>query len=355
MKTLEETINRTLKRLEDVDSATWPRTEIKRYLKSGYDKLVRSTRCLWDVTFLENLPYIANHTAQWEEEYMTGEGDSIQGIFNYTGGAGADGDARPWEQDYNDGIGPMQCTAPWEMEYLDQDDFPAIEKLPEDVVDVDRVTYDSYRLQPVQSNAVAVDFTNYERTHGIPSAYALDKDGGFYLRKIPTPHTRCEVFEDQGGYGIIRDQSDDEFETDPTILGDGYGILRYVPGHINSGNYGIERRVFKDQKNCRVEYFRRGHDLDKDPVFEIPDHYVKYVELYAMARAREREGDGQDLELSKHYDERFAVGVQRLLHRATVQNKERVAVLGGGRTNGSGWPATAGLPNHFPSNPFYRS
>jgi hypothetical protein len=78
-----------------------------------------------------------------------------------------------------------------------------------------------------------------------------------------------------------------------------------------------------------VELYRLGRDLDNSPC-ELPDAYVKYLSYYAMARALERPGDGQNLERAEHYQQRFDVGVSRMTRKRESMSHEYRGQLGGG-------------------------
>lgn len=109
-----------------------------------------------------------------------------------------------------------------------------------------------------------------------------------------------------------------------------WGTLREIPEHFPMGApYGVPRRLYSDDSNTRVEYFRLGKDLD-EYLFELPDRFVKYVEFYAQAKALERDGPGQDLALSNHFMGRFGDGVSRMASRMAEMKRSRVGAIGGG-------------------------
>lgn len=358
MKTLKDTVDRVLKRLEDSKSRVWSRSEIEGYVQSGYDNLVRDARCLWDMTFIaEDVTYCANHVASWEEDYMdAASGFIILGIFNFTGGTGTPNPPL-WENQYLDnGVGPTNHTNLWEDDYTVNDFFLSTAQLPKLILDVERVTFDNYRIDPQLSRDLGAHYKFYEYIQGPQRGYALDKDGYFTIRKVPVPSGRGDTYTHQQGtsiaktgiLGLLREASSSEFETSPDIRGT-YGILRSFPKHFAIGSYGFPRRLYSDVKNFRVEYFRRGQSLNNFQ-FEIPDRYVKYVELYAMSLARERDGVGQNKQIAAHFKERYQQGLTRLKNRAQLVNKERVHKMGGEGMRGS-WPTLAKLPYHYPYVP----
>lgn len=375
MRTLEQTIERVLTRLEDVNSAVWTRDEVTGYIKKGYDQFARDTLCLWDMTFVaEDQPYCANHVAKWEEAHFPA-GWIIGGIFNYTGGTtGGTSTAPPsipWEQQYIDnGVGPCDHTNFWEstLNHTYQDNFLATAQLPPETISVARVTYDNYRIDPQYSSDLAEHYKFYEYIQGPQRSYALDKDGYFTIRKVPVPAGKgnfylhesssggAEVVGSTAVFGTIRYQTANEFETSPTynapsVNGASRGVLRRVVGQFPSGYspYGVPRRLYSDVKNFRVEYYRRGKDLSTTP-FEIPDRYVKYVELYAMSLARERDGVGQSKQVAAHYLARYQEGVARMRKRAEKVLKEYTHKMGGGVPLNLA-PSRATLPYHYPALP----
>ncbi len=254
-----------------------------------------------------------------------------------------------WEQQYVDNsYGPCNHTNLWEDDYTDNDYFSALSRLPAHTIEVQRVTYDNYRIEPHMSRDMANNFTYYEYIQGPQIGYTLDKDGYFNLRKIPVPATVGDTYTFSGSWGLQRSQTASEFETSPTIIG-ARGVIRSMPYHFVSGDRGIMRRAYKDTKNVRVEYSRRGNDLETN-AFELPDRYVKYVELYAMSMAREREGAGQNKILAAHFLQRYQAGVERIQNRMLVALRERTHKMGGASSN-SHWPDLAKYPYHYPALP----
>jgi hypothetical protein len=78
-----------------------------------------------------------------------------------------------------------------------------------------------------------------------------------------------------------------------------------------------------------VELYRLGKNLDNHPV-EIPDAYLKYLSFYAMAKALERPGHGQDMDRSQHYQDRFEMGVARMIKRRQGLSQEYVGKFDAG-------------------------
>lgn len=353
MKSLQDIVNRVLIRLEDSDQDVWSTDEIAVYVQNGYDALVRDTKCIWDMSYAaENVTAIGNYTASWEADYLDNNSGMLKlNMFNFTSGTGTN-PAPPWEKQYIDNAeGAVNHTALWEDDYTYNDFFLATAHINPLTIEIQRVVYDNYKIRPKMSKDMAQHYTFYEYDRGPTTAYTLDKDGYFTIRKIPVPAGRADVFTFSGGFGLQRDQTDSEFETSPTVIGN-RGILRSMPKHFPMGSsqgWGLPRRVYRDTKNVRIEYFRRGESLSTE-VCELPDRYVKYVELYAMSKAREREGNGQNRKLSDHYLERYQMGVERIKDRMRMLVRERIRRMGGGNTRAN-WPELAKLPYGYPLVP----
>ena len=79
-----------------------------------------------------------------------------------------------------------------------------------------------------------------------------------------------------------------------------------------------------------IEYQRRGATLTVDATeLELPDRYVDYVTWFAMGRALERDGVGQDMDLSKLFKDRYAAGLVRINRRKSAAVSSRAGSLGG--------------------------
>ncbi len=136
------------------------------------------------------------------------------------------------------------------------------------------------------------------------------------------------VTQSGDGYGIIRYL--DEISTATVLLtADGFGDLVQVDGIDTFEDFGIIGPVYRENLNLRIEYRRRGKTLSDEQPFEIPDRYTVYVRHYVLARALEREGPGQDLKLSAHFDARFQAGLARMLKRKNAMAYQKSSVMGG--------------------------
>jgi hypothetical protein len=113
-----------------------------------------------------------------------------------------------------------------------------------------------------------------------------------------------------------------------------WGFLREEVGAFPSGSsWGLVRRRHPDTKNIKIDTFRLGMDLDHNE-FEIPDSYLRYIYYYAMHKALERDGYGQDLEMSDHCRGRFMLGVQRMIQRDGQMDDEYIGRFSGAMETG---------------------
>lgn len=162
--------------------------------------------------------------------------------------------------------------------------------LPSDFYKMDRVTWKNLRIDPWTAREARERQPYYTTTQGNVIAYMMEMDGLMTMRLINVPAA--------------------------------------------SGS------------NTIIEYFRRGAALSADgTALEIPDRYTDYVIWYALARAYEREGKGQDSEMSAHYQARYGEGVSRIKRRWAQVHRSRAGVLGGGNEA----PRKLGDPQ-WPSN-----
>lgn len=156
--------------------------------------------------------------------------------------------------------------------------------LPTDLYKIERMTWDKKRMSPLYPEEAARLDPRYRSTQGNPECYIVE--------------------------------------------GDGLGVIRYF--RVPSASDSL----------ISIEYQRRGAALSSGSVeLELPDRYVDYVTWFAMGRALERDGTGQDLELSQHFKERYAAGLSRIKKRKSAAQSARVGSLGG-----SGRPVAPPLP-----------
>jgi hypothetical protein len=66
-----------------------------------------------------------------------------------------------------------------------------------------------------------------------------------------------------------------------------------------------------------------------DQQFEVADRYTVYIRAFCMARALEREGPGQDLELSAFWQSRYEAGIARMLKRRAAMEYQAKLIFGG--------------------------
>lgn len=147
--------------------------------------------------------------------------------------------------------------------------------LPSDFHKIDRVTWQNRKIEPWTAREARERNAYYRTIQGTVIAYTIEMDGLSTIRLI------------------------------------------YVPATSGS--------------NTIIEYFRRGATLSLDATqVEIPDRYTAYIVWYALARALERDGAGQDAEMAAHYQSRYVEGVKRIKSRKTAIRRSRIGVMGGG-------------------------
>lgn len=147
--------------------------------------------------------------------------------------------------------------------------------LPTDLYKIERMTWNAKRMCPLYPEEAARLDPRYRVTQGNPEAYIVD--------------------------------------------GDGVGTIRYF------------RVPSASDLLISIEYQRRGATLATGATeLELPDRYVDYVTWFAMGRALERDGTGQDLELASFFSERYADGLKRIKRRKSAAQSARVGNLGGG-------------------------
>jgi hypothetical protein len=307
----------------------WSTDELEEYITEGYNALVMTTGCLWATDVAPDSAYAFNYTSRFESDYFVG-GDVVSGLAQFTSEC---------ERDFNDnGSGPANHNFHWEHNHAHTTDaelpteISALHDLPENLYDIERAVWQTRRIAAERSRHFEGDDHRYELSKGPVDAYLQDKDGLRRLRKwrVPAaPYDPYDVDEDSEEYGILVSIADTEIDDD-TPQGAQSGDFVQVAGqHMMGDPWGVIVAIYKETANMRYEYRRRGTGDCTE--LEIPARYQTYVRHYAQARALEREGDGQDLELAAHYQARYEAGVARMLKRRSSMHYQQKYVLGGGR------------------------
>lgn len=339
MLTKTQVIATLQRRLDDEDEEVWTREELGSYLQDGYDRLCRSTECLFDMAMYDTQPLCANHTKEYENEFMD---TPVLSRFMVT---------RESDAEFVEGNPTVaNHTRPSDAEYMSPDDPLApmtpttrtLFKLPAGVVSVDRVTHDWLRLDPEHDRYHRKTRSSYQTLEGGVFAYQMDQDGWQSIRLVNVPVTVVSTEEVDGIYGGIRRITSYDLE-DETVIGT-YGGVRAIPRHFSGNQYGGIRRIIPDDDATRVELYRLGKDLDSHP-FEIPDRAVKYVEWWAMHRAYSKPGEGENKKLADHFNQRFVAGVETLKKRVRTIMRERTIAMGSKRET-----ARDGYLEHFPAD-----
>lgn len=401
-KTLSGVRVEVLYRLGDSTSKIWTEAEIDRYLNEGYERLAIGTGLLWDTIYLEDQSYAGSHTAAWETEYFPA-GWQILNRFHYIADWEVDY-AFPGQINY----GPANHTTLWEYDngYVSKSHFLAVHQVPAEVVEIERAVWNKRRIEPLRSSELEFTDGQYQTQQGEVLGYIRDKDGIRSFRKWripssaadeysitgdgwtgnytadwevdeapstftlykqfaytqgwekeyvtaslqsipPSNHTGAWEFRNNTQFGILRNPKE---IADEEVIGT-WGIPRRIPGeHPCAGNgaWGLPRRVWKAAKNTKIEYTKKGETLVEDAdEFEVPDLYVKYIRHFAMFRALERDGNGQDLGLAAFWKGLWEASLQRVVRRKQATMKMRKHILGGELIE-SRRPPLARLPWQYP-------
>jgi hypothetical protein len=332
--TTYESINNVLRRLDDYPAlsgeSVWTRAEVELYLSDGFNAFTRQTKCLFDMEYPENLPTCGNYVAAWELGYFA-SGYIKQDLLNFTGGY--------WEKDYAfaGAFGPANHNQPWEAAYLTTTFAVSSHPVPDDLVAIDRATYNWHKLSPEFTRFFEQRDRDFQETGGEPWRFSMDRDGIARLRIVPAGSGQATTYTTSGSFGLLRQASGSEFGSSSPV--GTWGALREIPVEFPQNTpYGIPRRLYSDTANTRLEFFRLGRSLD-----ELPSRFVKYLEFYACAKCLERDGPGQDLKLAAHFMDRFGEGVGRMVRRIG-ENRKAVSHKIGSVGRVPTHPPTARLP-----------
>ncbi len=299
--------------LTDTQPTLWSDEEIAIYLLAGMRELSAQVRLIWDTVYLDNIPRSFSNTQQWESDL--GLVDDSHGVANFT---------YEEEREFMEGglEGPANHTGFFEASYLADIgaavDIPAVSQLPASLTEIDRATYDSSTIVPLNHSRLAANDPGYETTRGEVFGYVWRKDGIRAFRKVRVPITPIESTDWGGPWGILRNLPN-------SIPPGGWGTARRVVGHPpqRGGSWGVIRRLFLDAKNVKVEYWRTG-EMD-----DIPEMYADYLRLYAKWKCLTKRGAGQDLKLAANYRMRWERAVMRTKKRVERINSHRVGRMGG--------------------------
>jgi len=332
MVTLGQCLLSLRKRLNDISAEIWTDAQLIDYIGDGYYAITRDVPCLFSMAMWTNEPQSANHTREFEEQFMTGP---ILSTFNFT------------KEDDRIGVdprssGPVNNTRPSDA-VATAASSPApttssTRRLPEGVVEIDRVSHNFIRLMPQPAQYLRSTRWKYETMQGGTFMYTMDQDGFRTLRLVAVPAGVPATYTTSGVFGVLRSQDFWNANTDggpiedTTVVGS-YGIMRSMSRHFNQGQYGAIRRVVPDNYATRVEYFRLGERMTgSQDTFSIPDRVVKYTQWWAMFRAYSHPGKGEDAKLAEHYKQRYTMAADRLQHRVNAEQDGRTKTMGMQRT-----------------------
>lgn len=322
------------------DRSIWQASEIFAYVQEGYNEIALATGCFWDTDVLPDYAFAFNYSSAFEKNYFIG-GDRISGLAGFTS---------EFERDYIDNAqGPANHNFHWEHNggFVSESLPAATVELRDDLNVIERATWDTQRIEALRSRHLERDDSRYELNRGRVEAFTEDKDGLRMLRKwrVPSaPYIPYELDDENEIWGILVDITDLTDEPESCACGDPARIMNQ---HPCGDQWGIVTEVCKEPNAVRIEYQRRGREADReDKPLELPARSQIYMQHYAMARALEREGKGQDYELAAHYQSRYEAGVARMLKRQEALQYQRKYILGGSPDITRKKPL-ARLPYHF--------
>jgi len=335
-QTLADLRTRVRRRLNDPDGAVWPDAEINDLLRQSYQDLAHAAHVFWDERYADNLPRGLSYTADFERAYL----DFDFGRASYTYAV----EMRQFTPEYL-ASGPGSYTSPFEAinGYLVGAPIPATSELPETVVAVDRVLWDSMSVTAVTPRDLERKDTRYQQTTGEVYAYMWQQDGVRTFRKVRVPAAQAGYTLTTGSWGALRSPADVSHDAASGT----FGCARRIPGHhpIGPDMFGLPRRVSVDSKNVRIEHWREGRALTEATVeSELPDFMNRVLEFDTIASCYARPGPGQDVTLAAMYQRRSMQMTARIQRRIARLKQARAGVLGGGDSRRGQAPPRPRMP-----------
>jgi hypothetical protein len=264
-KTLEQMRDEILTKLGDQDNVVWSDSDIEAYIAEGWDDLCIQTKLNWKSTTIDDV--------------------AAQATYD----------------------------------------------LPADFYEVDRVTWNDFRCAPVRARELRDLDQYYMSQTGDVIAYSLDMDGIGKIRKYRIPPSDAGHYAVTGSWGTPRSLSD----VDSAAPVGSWGIARRISPVIGSTPdqaWGIPRSPIPNMASAqfKLEYYGRGPDLTvSGSTFGAPDYLIRCVRHYGLYRAFDREGDGQDIQLSEMFHKLYLAGVERAKVRLSNVRRMRRTVMGG--------------------------
>lgn len=344
MRTGYDAVVSAQKRLDDEDATVWTFAEMLLYAKDGYAELCRASRCLFDMHVIPNAPQVGNWSSDLER-YMAEHSPGMaltDEKLHFTGGH--EQGLIPGGQVVGPLEGPTPGTSQGDAAFYDAHDLPQVVaqgRLPEETVDVVRVTWDELEIPPEDSAWMRRLDPQYERREGgDPRHFVMDKDGMLNVRLVPPARGDADYPTVVGSWGGLS-QTDESVtvvmghpQYDSHGVAQVWGALVEVEGAFPAGGpWGSPTQMHPSEKNTVVEIMRIGRPLESY-AFEVPRSFIKYVIFWIMYRALRRNGPGQDLKLSKHYRDRFSMGIARMKLRLRNVQKEATIKIGSGGSDG---------------------
>lgn len=180
----------------------------------------------------------------------------------------------------------VRGRALWDQEYVNDLASTPVYPLPSDLALVDRVVWNGRTLPAIGSRELRMADARYNTIEGNVDRYAINIDGPRTMRKYRVPSVSAS-----------------NTKTD-----------QYIDTEV--------------VENTRIEFFRYGADLDSNP-YEIPRHWARKTRHYAMWRALDRDGPGQDLKVANHFKLRWSIALLTVEQAAGQTTQARHMRLGG--------------------------
>lgn len=398
MTTLTQLRDRTAKLFGDSRYRRVSATAVETAIVRGYNQFCNAVRALFEMHLPGDLANAGSYNFEFEADFTWMKGARATYSF-------------PWERDHGRRVAsgdPASISFSFEADHTTEAKVAALMELPEDLYQIERVTWDGRKLENYSSRAMGIGGLDnqYELIYGDVYAFILDKDGNRQLRRYRIPAAAGLNFGYIGRWGVVRGfEPSAVLEAGPRLgffarmidattiyppdvfislsytfgfsqasvtVGNGLtaaapftdmfiagtrGVVRRVPGfHPSPRQWGIVRRLVFDSRNTRVEYTRRPHDPRTEGGFEIADVYLDPVVYWALSELYAKEGPMQDLAMAAHYKARYQGWVERAKVRmARTANAQQVVMGGLIHERRPGPPPLARPPANFPEGAFSRN
>lgn len=409
--TLDSLVAQAARRLEGANTyAIWSKSELEGYAQLGYEQFCALTRALWDSRHIparhepiystdrfgkDDAPASSRAWATFEQSQD--RPTTRRTTATYTETLVFVSDPAPFlgfGQDMARQAGQAGLiTAPADVPNVAGEAPNPEIVLPDDVLEVERVTYDGRRLQALTAQEANRIDCQWEQYTGYPSGYIVRQEGGRKLLKLfrgPAEPADTRPYTQETG--ILRGGLLEEGYTTSTVLaptritltpfalqangealsristffpypiypstqvvvpsgpitvgwvaldetanygssGGPYGFARRVSGTFyTDGPFGIPKRWNPGEKNTRIDYVKKAPRLTAGQQLHIQDWDARNILWFVLSRAYTKDGEGQNLKAGEHYQKRWELGVAMVRARHGEVREGIAHVMGRGRT-----------------------